>query len=180
MSRIGSRKRIHADRIARRHRHHRGPDRPPASGGAVGREAARRAQCTNNLKQFGAGGPQLSLNLQLSARRDDVDGCHVRQLAASSGSWGWNASWPVCLLPNIEQSPLYNAYNQGSLRLPRTRRWRTTPSPACFARRTTRSSVPTVPGHRWTDSNQGVRHHSALERDVRDPVYLLDHQPDPN
>ncbi len=30
-----------------------------------------------------------------------------------SGSWGWNASWPVCLLPNIEQGPLYNAYNQG-------------------------------------------------------------------
>jgi prepilin-type processing-associated H-X9-DG protein len=29
------------------------------------------------------------------------------------GSWGWNASWPVCLLPNIEQAPLYNAYNQG-------------------------------------------------------------------
>jgi prepilin-type processing-associated H-X9-DG protein len=28
------------------------------------------------------------------------------------GSWGWNASWPVCLLPNIEQAPLYNAYNQ--------------------------------------------------------------------
>ncbi len=30
-----------------------------------------------------------------------------------TGSWGWNASWPVCLLPNIEQGPLYNAYNQG-------------------------------------------------------------------
>ena len=29
------------------------------------------------------------------------------------GSWGWNASWPVCLLPNIEQNPLYNAYNHG-------------------------------------------------------------------
>jgi len=25
--------------------------------------------------------------------------------------WGWNASWVVCLLPNIEQAPLYNAYN---------------------------------------------------------------------
>jgi prepilin-type processing-associated H-X9-DG protein len=30
-----------------------------------------------------------------------------------TGSWGWNASWPVCLLPNIEQGPMYNAYNHG-------------------------------------------------------------------
>ena len=35
--------------------------------------------------------------------------------AATRGSWGWNASWPVCLLPNIEQTPLYNAYNHGFL-----------------------------------------------------------------
>ncbi len=25
--------------------------------------------------------------------------------------WGWNASWAVFMLPNIEQGPLYNSYN---------------------------------------------------------------------
>ncbi len=25
--------------------------------------------------------------------------------------WGWNASWAVFMLPNLEQAPLYNAYN---------------------------------------------------------------------
>jgi prepilin-type processing-associated H-X9-DG protein len=25
--------------------------------------------------------------------------------------WGWNASWMVVMLPNLEQTPLYNAYN---------------------------------------------------------------------
>jgi prepilin-type processing-associated H-X9-DG protein len=25
--------------------------------------------------------------------------------------WGWNASWAVVMLPNVEQTPLYNSYN---------------------------------------------------------------------
>jgi len=69
------------------------------------REAARRAQCTNNLKQLGLA----------------VHNYHSQQNCLPSSSmflgptldmgWGWNASWAVFMLPNLEQTPLYNAYN---------------------------------------------------------------------
>jgi prepilin-type N-terminal cleavage/methylation domain-containing protein/prepilin-type processing-associated H-X9-DG protein len=69
------------------------------------REAARRAQCTNNLKQLGLA----------------VHNYHQQQNCLPSSSmflgatldmgWGWNASWAVFMLPNLEQTPLYNAYN---------------------------------------------------------------------
>ncbi|MHB1561707.1 MAG: DUF1559 domain-containing protein [Isosphaeraceae bacterium] len=67
------------------------------------REAARRAQCTNNLKQLG---------LAVHNYHSQVNALPASNmfLGASNG-WGWNASWAVFLLPNIEQGPLYNAYN---------------------------------------------------------------------
>ncbi len=76
------------------------------------REAARRAQCTNNLKQLG-----LAVHNYHSTY--NALPAQVMWLGATYGSgpnnssWGWNASWPVCLLPNIEQGALYNAYNFG-------------------------------------------------------------------
>ena len=63
------------------------------------REAARRAQCTNNLKQMG-----LGLHNYVSANNDSIP-------------WGmgpWNAgemSAHLMMLPYIEQQPLYNAFN---------------------------------------------------------------------
>jgi prepilin-type N-terminal cleavage/methylation domain-containing protein/prepilin-type processing-associated H-X9-DG protein len=68
------------------------------------REAARRAQCTNNLKQLGLAihNYHTSTNALPAANMF---------LGATNGTWGWNANWTVCLLPNIEQTNLYNAYN---------------------------------------------------------------------
>ncbi len=79
------------------------------------REAARRAQCTNNLKQLGLAthnyistynsfpGDTLFLGASITT-------CCPGSTGTSVG-WGWNASWAVSLLPNLEQAPLYSAYN---------------------------------------------------------------------
>ncbi len=60
------------------------------------REAARRAQCTNNLKQIGLG--MHNYHDQLGTLPPGVKGC----------CWG---TWLIFLLPYIEQQPLYNAWN---------------------------------------------------------------------
>jgi prepilin-type N-terminal cleavage/methylation domain-containing protein/prepilin-type processing-associated H-X9-DG protein len=70
------------------------------------REAARRAQCTNNLKQLG-------LSVHNDHQQQNVippTNMFLGPGAADNG-WGWNASWAVFMLPNLEQQPLYNAYN---------------------------------------------------------------------
>jgi prepilin-type N-terminal cleavage/methylation domain-containing protein/prepilin-type processing-associated H-X9-DG protein len=70
------------------------------------REAARRAQCTNNLKQ-----------LALAAQNyHDQMGSFPTALykhpAYVTDSLAWNnASWLVMILPQMEQSPMYNAVN---------------------------------------------------------------------
>jgi prepilin-type N-terminal cleavage/methylation domain-containing protein/prepilin-type processing-associated H-X9-DG protein len=70
------------------------------------REAARRAQCTNNLKQLG-----LAIhNYHSSTNALPAENMFLGPTGANLG-WGWNASWAVFLLPNLEQSPLYNSYN---------------------------------------------------------------------
>lgn len=76
------------------------------------REAARRSQCTNNLKQ-------LALAIHNYHDVHNVlppDGMFLGAawVGAAPGQgfgWGWNAGWPVLILPNLEQTPLYNAYN---------------------------------------------------------------------
>jgi prepilin-type N-terminal cleavage/methylation domain-containing protein/prepilin-type processing-associated H-X9-DG protein len=62
------------------------------------REAARRAQCVNNLKQYGIGFHNYHSS-------NDV-------LPWGSGPWGWNdLSYVPLLLPYIEQSNLWNTFN---------------------------------------------------------------------
>ena len=76
------------------------------------RESARRAQCTNNLKQLGLAVHNYHSTYNVLPAEEMWMGATFGN-QSGGGSWGWNASWPVCLLPNIEQGPLYNAYNAG-------------------------------------------------------------------
>ena len=64
------------------------------------REAARRAQCLNNLKQFG-----VALHNFESATK-----------VFPAGISGWEFLSPhALLLPALEQSPLYNSINVGNV-----------------------------------------------------------------
>jgi prepilin-type N-terminal cleavage/methylation domain-containing protein/prepilin-type processing-associated H-X9-DG protein len=73
------------------------------------REAARRAQCTNNLKQLA-----LACHNYV-----DVNGSFPSQIAGYNytGQCQWflnsdyRTGWIVQLLPQIDQMPLFNAYN---------------------------------------------------------------------
>jgi prepilin-type N-terminal cleavage/methylation domain-containing protein/prepilin-type processing-associated H-X9-DG protein len=65
------------------------------------REAARRAQCVNYLKQLG-----LAVHNYISA--NDV---FPAQSMQNTTYWAWNPSWAAAILPDMEQAPLYNAIN---------------------------------------------------------------------
>src|SRR5947209_5924470 len=62
------------------------------------REAARRSQCVNNLKQVGLG----------MHNYHDVNGSLPP--GVKSCCWG---TWLVFMLPQLEQQPLFNAWNFG-------------------------------------------------------------------
>lgn len=64
------------------------------------REAARRSQCKNNLKQIG---------LALHNYHDTVGTFPLGVRRDSQGGWGM--SWMVGILPYIDQAPLFNQLN---------------------------------------------------------------------
>ncbi len=70
------------------------------------REAARRAQCTNNLKQLG-----LAIHNYID--RVNLFPPAVTSQPASSGGWAWDAglSWRAMILPELEQNTVYNSFN---------------------------------------------------------------------
>jgi len=61
------------------------------------REAARRTQCKNNLKQLG---------LALHNYHDVYNTLPIG--AVGSDQWGWGMSWYMRILPYLEQAPVYN------------------------------------------------------------------------
>lgn len=75
------------------------------------REAARRMQCSNNLKQLG-----LAIhNYESAIKRLPPGGLHIRDgFGADSSSTSWGPNWLIMLLPYVEQAPLHARYNQAS------------------------------------------------------------------
>src|ERR1700757_4341166 len=65
------------------------------------REAARRAQCVNNLKQLG-----LAVHNYVSQTN-----VFPNQTLQNTTYWAWEPSWAALILPHLEQLPLYNAIN---------------------------------------------------------------------
>ena len=77
------------------------------------REAARRAQCVNNLKQIGLALHNYhdvvgALPMGYAARRPSVNG---KVDGATDATPGW--AWGTMILPQLEQSALFNAVNFG-------------------------------------------------------------------
>src|SRR5579863_685109 len=65
------------------------------------REAARRAQCLNNLKQLG-----LAAHNYIS-----IHNVYPSQSIQNTNQWAWEPSWVAAILPNMEQTQVYNAIN---------------------------------------------------------------------
>jgi prepilin-type N-terminal cleavage/methylation domain-containing protein/prepilin-type processing-associated H-X9-DG protein len=68
------------------------------------REAARRAQCVNNLKQLGLAVHNYADQNQCFPFKDMYP--HVANTAC-----GWSLSWPLAILPGLEQRAMYDNYN---------------------------------------------------------------------
>lgn len=76
------------------------------------REAARRTQCSNNLKQLG-----LALHNYQAAHGVFPSGCRSHY---SNASWTWGHTWAVSILPYCEQAPLYESLDLVGLATPHT------------------------------------------------------------
>jgi prepilin-type N-terminal cleavage/methylation domain-containing protein/prepilin-type processing-associated H-X9-DG protein len=76
----------------------------PALVGA--RSASRRISCMNNLKQI-----DLALESYLTAYNVLPSGCYDTVRPRESGAGGYQVSWIVSILPNMEQSGLARAFD---------------------------------------------------------------------
>lgn len=75
------------------------------------REAARRTQCKNHLKQIGLALhnyhdtfnqlPPGAVNVTSNVLADRENGRHA----------GWSGTWVIAIFPYLDQAPLYNLYN---------------------------------------------------------------------
>ena len=67
------------------------------------REAARRMQCSNNLKQLGL----AALNYESTYKRFPALGYAANPGIGAGNDWPY--SWAISILPYVEQAPLYSA-----------------------------------------------------------------------
>ena len=72
------------------------------------REAARRSQCTNNLKQLG-----LAIHNHHDSRGYMPPGTTQDQPPFGPAAAGWGTSWMVYILPYIEQNALFDRLTLG-------------------------------------------------------------------
>jgi prepilin-type N-terminal cleavage/methylation domain-containing protein len=80
------------------------------------REAARRAQCANNLKQLGVAiandeSANKCLPISVVYAVDGASGMPGGICQTPCGDNCQNTPWFVLMLPYIERAPLYNAFN---------------------------------------------------------------------
>ncbi|MGL6193762.1 MAG: DUF1559 domain-containing protein [Thermoguttaceae bacterium] len=76
------------------------------------REAARRMQCTNNLKQIG-----LAIHNYADAHQSGLPPAAMLFYDPVAAGWNWYcASWVIRILPYMEQTSHYDAFSQGKYR----------------------------------------------------------------
>ena len=77
----------------------------------MAREAARRSQCANNLKQLGLAVHNYESTFQCLPSASIYPCPAINPVSGLPSCWGFGVSPFVTILPYIEQGTIYNAYN---------------------------------------------------------------------